>query len=496
MSRTADNPSRRSPVTLESLDLAARPTETSPRTQMIAAGLTAIVLAMSAIAGLLYGPKWAEVVGAFGALPLLLCVPRLALYLSAALLPYPIGASSAIGAKLNFPIAEFLMFVGLAGTVVQGASQSRRVPSGGITSPSGERRTNMRVIALCTAPYALVGLAGALHSTNAAAVFFRLSERLILLVAIPAACGACLYKSGLLKRYAQIFVASTALSAVLWVAVGNGQAALGVDKNPAGQFLATSILLLLFTDVARRLRWPLILLQLGGLAATQSRGAVLGLAVGIVVVIALSPRRSRALIAAGALAVVAASLLVVYPQAIVGRFLNESGDSLATANQRTLFRNDALTQYHATAPWGVGIGSYHAQDQALQNVATPDPHNVLVFCLVEGGVALLIAFIIMVLGPAIYLFFKARIRSLVAVTLAVQASVMAHSMVDVYWVRNTPDAGWILVGAALAAAAATRSGQRPVGALTFPYPAIVQSRPTPATFNAGPVSRSRLVVDE
>ena len=35
--------------------------------------------------------------------------------------------------------------------------------------------------------------------------------------------------------------------------------------------------------------------------------------------------------------------------------------------------------------------------------------------------------------------------------LAVQAWLLTHAMVDVYWVRGTPEVGWLLVGAALAA---------------------------------------------
>ncbi|UZJ24952.1 hypothetical protein RHODO2019_00050 [Rhodococcus antarcticus] len=87
-----------------------------------------------------------------------------------------------------------------------------------------------------------------------------------------------------------------------------------------------------------------------------------------------------------------------------------------------------------------------------------DPHQVLYFQLAEGGVVLLVGFLVLV-AVTLWVALRSAGRTPLAVAaLAVQISTLVHALGDVYWVRGTPTMGFLLVGVSLAVVALDRQG--------------------------------------
>jgi hypothetical protein len=140
-------------------------------------------------------------------------------------------------------------------------------------------------------------------------------------------------------------------------------------------------------------------------------------------------------------------VLYALPDQVAARLLGQDQSSAYTETIRTVFVNDAIFQWHLTQGRGVGVGNYVQADAALSRVLTHDPHNVFVLALVEGGIPLIAAFILLVGGSLLWLLRMPK-TALVVAAIAVQVSTFAHAYVDVYWVRGTPAMGWALVGVA------------------------------------------------
>src|SRR5207302_468974 len=92
-------------------------------------------------------------------------------------------------------------------------------------------------------------------------------------------------------------------------------------------------------------------------------------------------------------------------------------------------------------------GSYVAGD-VTAGTRTTDPHNVVLKVTAEEGYPGVVMFVLMVLGTAWLLLRRLKVTSWAALAIIVQVAAMAHALVDVYWVRNTPVLGWLLLGAA------------------------------------------------
>ena len=73
---------------------------------------------------------------------------------------------------------------------------------------------------------------------------------------------------------------------------------LAMQKNPVGQLIANAILLLVAVPALRRLL-PCLLLLVPGLFLTESRGAIIAAAIGIVVIVLMQGFRERSGIHAG-----------------------------------------------------------------------------------------------------------------------------------------------------------------------------------------------------
>ena len=128
------------------------------------------------------------------------------------------------------------------------------------------------------------------------------------LFALPVLVGAYIALRGRHLIVLRGYVIAATVLAVVWPVL-NPTGVLGsqFQKNPVGGFIAGAILVLIAVRELRRLRWCLPVL-VAGLGLAASRGAILGLVVGVVVVAAMHRGASRRGAIVGILAIAATSL--------------------------------------------------------------------------------------------------------------------------------------------------------------------------------------------
>lgn len=265
------------------------------------------------------------------------------------------------------------------------------------------------------------------------------------LIAFPLVVGSYLVMRGADVGVLKAYVAAAAVIAVVYPF-----AALGLQKNPAGQFVTGAILLVVGAPRLSRYRILLPLLVYG-LFVTESRGAILACALGIAILLAFrwmhSPRQAFATgLAIVTIAGLAFAVMPPSTQSFITTY-GTQGNSHAAWNVRLREASwhDALSLIRAH-PWlGVGVGSY-ANGLAQMNLpAVPDPHNVLLLQAAEGGWLFGVSFIVLILGASVALV-RLRHIELAPVALAVLVATVTHGMLDIYWVRGTPVLGWLLTG--------------------------------------------------
>ena len=282
-------------------------------------------------------------------------------------------------------------------------------------------------------------------------------------VGVAVVVGGFVLSGRALRQALGGYLLVTTVFAVAYAAVSTGAGGLGIQKNPAGQFIAVAVLLVLGTDVLGTWRFALLAPLSLGLFATGSRGALLGLGVGIAaqqLCGGQAPRwRTAATLVPLALALgIGYAVLPQDSQERVGTFTTRGGatqsdmEAASTIKLRQDYRTDALRSIAAHPFTGVGVGQYIGGTVA-KGTQTNNPHNVVLLEAVEGGYPLALASVALLVGSCVLVFRRRQQTPLAAVALAVQVSTITHGMVDVYWVRGTPTLGWLLVGAALADAA-------------------------------------------
>ena len=197
-----------------------------------------------------------------------------------------------------------------------------------------------------------------------------------------------------------------------------------------------------------------------GAYATESRGALLGLGVGIVVLAALSSRDLlQFVVRAAVVAAVIALGFALLPHSAQQRILGNTSSTRYNDDIRRSYAHDARQVIDDHPLLGVGVGNYHA-GQEFDLTATDDPHEIVLLTTAEGGYPLLVAFGVMQLGAILVVYRRRAGNALAPLAIAVQVSTLVHALVDIYWVRGTPVLGWLLVGAA-AATAVTQVPARP-----------------------------------
>jgi hypothetical protein len=371
------------------------------------------------------------------------------------LLSRPVIAAAALGMSIpalqsiaggsfgrNVVVADVLLVI-ISGAIVLEAAVTGGAPA----------LRALRAVALPVGQYAVVLLlllAVHLGPTE----FVKTGQRLELFL-LPLLVGAFLAMRGAHVRLLQAYVIASAVLAAVWPFDS-----LGMQKNPAGQLIANAIVLLVAVRSLRRLLVCMPVLVIG-LLLTQSRGAILAAAIGVVLVLALhaGPRARLVLTRAAPLAVLAALAFALAPASARDRLTSFSSRPDAPGSYALQVRERYTADAHRiidAQPWsGIGVGNYWAGD-ARSGTGTRDPHQVLLLQAAEGGYGLAASFVLLVGGAALALFRHARGTELGTAAIAVLLATVAHGFVDVYWVRGTPLLGWLLVGMACGTLAARR----------------------------------------
>jgi len=315
----------------------------------------------------------------------------------------------------------------------------------------------LRPVALAVLQYAwLILILLVLHLSFGSA---GKSAQRIELFAFPLLVGAYIALRGTHMTVLRAYVFAATVLAVAWPVL-NPIGILGsqFDKNPVGGFIASAILLILATRDLRRLLWCLPVL-LVGLGLSASRGAILGLVVGIGAIALMNAGGARRAVIAKALAIVAVSAVIVVflPSGTTARLTNFSASGASSGSGAIYYRNQF---YHdasvviAAHPWiGIGVGNYRAGSAANLTLTT-DPHNVFLLEAAEGGYAFAGSFVVLIFGAA-FAITRLRRVELAPAAAGILLATAAHGLVDVYWVRGTPVLGWLLVGMACGLAART-----------------------------------------
>jgi hypothetical protein len=273
--------------------------------------------------------------------------------------------------------------------------------------------------------------------------FLQTAQRFELFL-VPLVVGAFAALSNRHLPLLQAYVLATTVLAIVWPIHEFG----GLQKNPVGQLIANAILLLVGFRALHRL-WPCLLVLVPGLLLTQSRGAIVAAAIGIVVIVllrGLPPRQMAIRIAPMLLA--AGLTFVLIPATAQERLTTFSAGTATKAEYSIWYRDqyaaDARRIIEANRWTGVGVGNYAAAD-ASGVIPVDDPHNVLLLQAAEGGYLLAAGFVL-VIGGSFLALVRMRKIELAPAAAGVLLSTAVHGVVDVYWVRGTPVLSWLLVG--------------------------------------------------
>jgi hypothetical protein len=274
----------------------------------------------------------------------------------------------------------------------------------------------------------------------------------IALVAGAVWVGAWLVSTGLHRAALRLLLAVTtviaAVTLVTGASTGFGSPAqpLGFQKNFIGSIVATVLLLLLaahrkFDLRAPTLRWCVLLL-IGGLVATHSRGAMIGASVGTLIWFFRSSARETPRVRS--FAVLAAIGISVFTGVSIHNQLRHR--TYTSFTQRTLVEQDTrrLWMKH---PWtGVGLRFFKTSRYA----GYQPPNNVFDEILAEAGVFGLAGFVVFI-GGALYGLGRLH-GDLATAGLCTVTARFVHGLFDVYWTGGTTTLAWIVAGMGLAAA--------------------------------------------
>jgi hypothetical protein len=279
------------------------------------------------------------------------------------------------------------------------------------------------------------------------------------LFVVPLVVGAFAALSNRHVPLLQAYVLATTVLAIVWPLHEFG----GLQKNPVGQLIANAILLLVGFRALRRL-WPCLLVLVPGLLLTQSRGAIVAAAIGIIVVVLLRGLPARQMAIRVVPVLLAAGLtFALIPATTQERLTTFSAGTTSKAEYSIWYRDqyaaDARRIIEANRWTGVGVGNYGAAN-ASSFVPVDDPHNVLLLQAAEGGYLLAAGFVLVIGGSFLALVRMRRIE-LAPAAAGVLLSTAVHGVVDVYWVRGTPVLSWLLVGMVCGLYATRQRGEAP-----------------------------------
>jgi hypothetical protein len=224
-----------------------------------------------------------------------------------------------------------------------------------------------------------------------------------------------------------------------------------LNKNFLGSVLATVLIVLIVAGrefgVPTRLQVLLTMLVAGGIVATQSRGAMLAVVVGVILALGLDirghTRRARAL---GILvAIVLASITYVS----VKHQLDQTQTQRQNGSIGVRFNVEKETRrvWRTSPEYGVGLKYFNTGDFGVFAVAA---NNAVDNELAESGNIGLAGFAL--LQGAVFVTGARRRRNdkFVAATVGAVFGMLVHGMVDIYWNAGVVSLPFILFGIALA----------------------------------------------
>ena len=428
--------------------------------------LGAIAAAVALIAGILVTMTGNRLLLAVAALVIVaILFPRLRLWITLAGATIPLSGSIGVrGGGVFIAACDVFAMVALASFLLIRKNHPP-LPEGEVSSLRGLLLRPVKPGLILLGVYVATAALNAYLVNPQMGTWVTIAQRAEL-IGVWMLLGVCAYMSKTMHLALGGFVAAAALQAAVWITTPGVKGVLGAQKNPSGGFIAAAILIVLLASIPNRYRVPLLILLTGGLIATGSRGSIIGLAAALVVLLFFVRQWGRVILPLVAITTAGYFAIQILPDAVTDRLFSETSSGVYNANIRDVFVRDAMYQFN-NAPWsGVGVGNYEQITRALSRVETHDPHNVFVLALVEGGYPLGIAFALLVGGTLIWLLRKPK-TSLVVLALVVQISTLVHAYVDVYWVRGTPVAGWMLIGAAAASAYQWNRGRSAVAQENF-----------------------------
>lgn len=380
---------------------------------------------------------------ALAGVPIVLALMLRARFTAAmAVILFPLDLNMAGGsAGVKVSVSDVLLVVAVAAAVIEAA----------VRPESRAKFGALRSWFPWFVPYLLwmVVVVGADFNTK---VLLNAAQRLELIL-FPILVGAFYLRDRRLGRRALAgFIVAATVLAVLWLPHPGANAVIGINKNPSGQFLADAILIALTLPELGRLRWGSLPILVVGLFFTQSRGAILGAGVAIVLFVLVHGGQSRVKTVLRLIPV--AALVVVGYKFLPDRLQHRTTDFTASEQNYSLkirqaYQREAWASIHRHPLFGVGYGNFRG-GSAADGTLTTDPHEVVLLEMVEGGYPQGAAFIVLLAGTGLVLLRRVRRDRVAATALVVTASLITHGLVDVYWVRGTPDIGWLLTGMALA----------------------------------------------
>jgi len=281
----------------------------------------------------------------------------------------------------------------------------------------------------------------------------------IALVAGAIFVGAWLVRAGLHHAALRVLLAVTVLMSVIAVAdtAASGFAPaypFGYQKNFVGSVTATVLLVLLAAPGTFQLpaRWLQVAgaSTAAGLLASQSRGAMIAFAAGVLIWSFRRPvqpsrvyrRRATLLLLATVLASVAV-LSAKDQLQVEGPVINSATQRVRTARTtRQLWTEHPYT--------GVGLRYFKTPKYAEY----PEPNDVVNEALAEAGVIGLFGFFVFVVGSLVGL---SRLQGeLATAALCVVAARFVHGLLDIYWTGGTTSLPWMVAGMALASSTTRR----------------------------------------
>ena len=405
--------------------------------------------------------RTAMLVAALPAAVLLALSFRLAAVLLAISLPFPVSLLG--GGGLNVAASDVLLALLLVVVVAEGL--------GGHLPGIGRA---VKSVVLACSPYLAWSLV-LLAAHASVSTVLQTAQRLELFI-VPVLVGAAIALRGHEWAVLRSYLAISTVFAGLYPVFSTGAGGMGVQKNPAGQFIANALILLIALKPLRN-RWTLgaIPVLTIGLLWTQSRGAILSVAIALVVLIIMhcGRERVRLLVLLVPLAACAALAFTLLPEEAQERntdFSTASGtDAARSLEIREEFKEQAWGIIEAEPVFGVGIGNY-VQGVPGVHPTTVDPHQVMLLQAAEGGYPFAAGFVVMVVGAVALLFRFTGRTPLAATAGALLIAAVGHGLVDVYWVRGTPVLSWLtvgmVVGTGVTSARAIESVRRPTSLAT------------------------------